>query len=207
MGLHQQREEMGKLKSVMQSSTLTDSHTKSGFIKHHLALNEFAEEKEFVDASDLESLAGSAIDIRERLDYRIFDEGRRVERGVPVFTAGVIISIQCKVEPPTFLVVKRHFSLYGHVCYVDIMPDKLKGYVRFKTCESAQRAILEEKKFIVSLLIGAEEESYWDKLLASRQMKRTTEPKKQRGKQKIAQKAQNIMDSNRKKHIKFNKDF
>jgi len=209
--LHQQRDEMGKLKSIMQNNTLTESHTRSGFIKHHLALNEFAEEKKCVDASDLESLAGSAIDIRERMDYKVFDEGGVGGKrgGVPVFTPGVIISVECsnKVELPTFLVLKRHFTAYGFVCYVDISQDKLKGFVRFKTCEAAQRTILEEKKFIVSLLIGAQEESYWDKLLASRQLKRSVERRKQRGREKIQDRAQSIMDLNRKKHIKFNKDF
>lgn len=60
---------------------------------------------------------------------------------------------------------------------------------------------------VINVCIGVDEETYWDRLLVSRQLKRSRERPKARGRQKLAAKATEHTCQNCKQHIKFNEDF
>lgn len=52
-----------------------------------------------------------------------------------------------------------------------------------------------------------QEEKYWDRLLASRARKFSRERKKTRGRTKILAKAEALVETGKRRHIRFDKDF
>nr|CAB3263392.1 la-related protein 7-like [Phallusia mammillata] len=201
---HKQREEMGKIKSILQHNSFKDGNTQSTFIKRHLVLEEHVSFEEMSPCNEV---------INTSLESAGESPGQHNgKRGQTSFQPGVIIQVQnYKLDPlqnisASVKLLKQHFSLYGPVAYVDIQQD-LPCYVRFGNAKAAQQAVLEEQDYSLCLLTGAVEESYWDSLLASRQLKRSRERPKVRGREKIAMKAVQLTCQNSKQHIKFNHNY
>ncbi|XP_039247804.2 uncharacterized protein LOC120325738 [Styela clava] len=146
---------------------------------------------------------------------RIINHEKPQKRCPPTFKPGVIIqitAIQSDVSKPSKLPsipeIKSLLNKYGQgVAYVDTNPSESSGFVRFNDGESAQRAIMEEKSLGLCLLTGGEEEQYWDKLLASRAQKFTRERSKIRGRTKILTKAENFVETSKRRHIRFDNDL
>nr|XP_026691414.1 la-related protein 7-like [Ciona intestinalis] len=194
-----QRKEMGRLKSILQSLSSDLKHT-SGFIKvHNSRSNDIWD---FDDSSN-----------QYDIDNRQSSEEEKTKRAAPSFTPGVVAKVQCldSGQPnrslPEFKVLKHHLFNHGKVAYVDVAPKATEGFVRFEDSVSAQRAVLNEEKFSLRLLTGEEEEKYWDRLLVSRQMKRSRERPRIRGRDRITKRAKNLLLATGRKHIKFNQYF
>ena len=203
--LREQRENFGKLKSILQKCSSPDPETTSVYIKHHLALKKSAAEN-FLDMSDPET---------EELENHI-DEEQKPQTSTSVFISGVVVSLSSltvedhsgMVTPlPHFKAIKSYFEQYGSVAYVDVKPGSIHGFVRFETSDAAQHAIMEEKQYGLCLLTSVQEERYWDDLLISRQLKRTRERERLRGKQRLVLRAEKRTDVASTRHIKFNANF
>lgn len=108
---------------------------------------------------------------------------------------------------PRFEELKRRFSQYGEVCYVDVDESHSRAVIRFQDARSAQKAIQDEDQYRVELLTGIKEERYWETLLDKRENKRDRDVKKIRGRQEIVRRANKLIDQTSKKHIKFSCDF
>jgi len=260
--LSRQRANMGKLKSIMRSLDLpVPSTSTSGFIKHHLALNVCASDREEDDEEDdvidnvlhqeayLDPITDPAtldVDIAPPNDENLTsddeDEDQRLQsftstikpssstslatnkiQSIP-FVPNVLVKVTSKVKPrgvdhqtdfkwpkqpplPKYQVLKQRFSKYGQVEFVDVEKDGLSAVVRFEKAKSAQSAILDESKYKVSLLMKDQEEDYWSKLQTSRETKLGREPVKIRGRKKLIARANKMLDSSSKQHIKFTVDF
>ncbi|XP_076811556.1 la-related protein 7-like [Clavelina lepadiformis] len=201
--IRQQRSEMGNLKSILHKGT----HTDTVYIKRHAALNQSSDDID-VDTEDIVE-ENVILDKPESPRNNIIKK-----RNVPTFVPGVIVHIasipnSLNISPklPDFLILKTHFSQYGKVCYVDVKADATQGYIRYSDSDSAQQAILDEQTYALQLLTGTEEEKYWDALLVSRQLKRSRERPKKRGRQIVVGRAERTMTMRSKQHIKFNEDF
>ena len=203
--LHEQRENYGKLKSILQKSSSQDPQSNSVYIKHHLALKKSAAEN-YLEMSDPEE---------EQANGNLVEDDK-TKTSSSVFVPGVVVSItSLSVNSdskqlstlPSFNVLKTYFSQYGNVAYVDVNPGTHNGYIRFETSDAAQRAIMEEKQFGLCLLTSAQEEEYWDHLLVSRQLKRSRERQRLSGKQRLIFRAENRTNLASTKHIKFNHNF
>ena len=209
--LHQQRENFGKLKSILQKCSSPDPDTTSVYIKHHLALKKSAAEN-YLDLSDNENDSEEKNELNNKNSLLV-----NKRHDTPIFVPGVVVSISSLNEKPpgsetflplpNFTVIKEHFLQYGKVAYVDVKPDSSHGFIRFETSEAAQRAILEDKQYAICLLTGVKEEKYWDSLLVSRQLKRTRERKRTSGKTKLIMRAERRTDLSSTRHIKFNENF
>jgi len=203
--MREQRENFGKLKSILQKCSSPDPETTSVYIKHHLALKKSAAES-FLDMSDPET---------DELENHI-EEFPKSKTSTSVFIPGVVASLSSLTMDmqsglltplPHFKVIKSYFEQYGSVAYVDVKPGSVNGYIRFETSDVAQRAIMEEKRYGLCLLTSVQEERYWDHLLISRQLKRSRERERQRGKQRLVFRAEKRTDNASTRHIKFNFNF
>ena len=203
--MHHQRENFGKLKSILQKCSSPDPETASVYIKHHLALKRSAKES-FMEMSDPET------EDKEK----IFKKIERPQISSLSFVPGVVVSLsslpandKSDTLPslPHFTVIKSYFKQYGRVAYVDVKPGSAHGYVRFETSEAAQSAIMEEKRYGLCLLTSVQEEKYWDKLLIDRQLRRTRERNRVRGKKRLILRAQKRTDTSSTRHIRFSINF